>query len=236
MRRTGFYAAPVRVTGAPALTAGTPMDFDAAGGARVTTDDPWLKAALVALADAWPRGLDAEGLVEQAAQNLRWSKIVPPEASEPAPIEALLDDVMELVQRRIVELVAWRPSIPSELDYVPRLRAVTRVELDQGPVVTGARHEPGPLDPWLVAVAKPLDGQHGLDACVKHLAERLAAGALDAGPLPEGAEERDVALRGLALTGMTTLRRLGLLEEPRPEEPTVEAGSGTDAGERRSRL
>lgn len=221
----GFFAAQLAwlapedaPPGPPNLEAGVPLSFETPTGVRIGSDEPLLKATLLALAESWPRGLGSHALASAATDRLALAELLPPEGVPSSELEAALASVLELVRRRQVELAPWTPSYDEALDYAPSLRLVSRVELTRAPTVLAARHQLASLDSFHHALALLLDGSRDLEACERALTDRLDAGALTIeGGLPADRTERARVLRLLILRALVALRNLGILNPVAPE-------------------
>lgn len=214
LRTNGFYATSAERVSEIALGPGELMGFETGRGARIDTEEPLLKAALLVLSEAWPRGLLIEELHEEARVMLRLVGHDVDRFGTETARDALLDDLNVLAARGGLEVHAWSPDIPSELDYRPKLTPVARLEFERGGPITGARHEPVELEPLLVALAIALDGETSLPDLRTSFGGRIDAREFDLEPLPREAAAREHALNVLLLGGMTRLRRHGLLEAP----------------------
>lgn len=199
---------------------GVPMAFETLTGVRLESDDPLLKAALLALAEAWPRGLNASTLMENAVENLRLAKLASPERIAPSELEATVESLVELAQRRQIELVPWTPTFDDAVGHAPSVRLISRLELARGPVVIDARHHLALLDPFHRTVASLLDGTRNLEECERALADRLDAGALSFDDLPPERNGRARALRLATIGAIVRLRNLGILDQAPPELET----------------
>jgi SAM-dependent methyltransferase len=202
------------------LSPGVPMTFESARGALIQSEDAHVKAALVTLTEKWPHGLTGAELREAIVGQLELRDLANAETRAEVQLDAGIEAVLELVRRRHVELLPWSPSYSDELDYAPRLRKVTRLELSQGAFITSVRHEPVLLDELFQTLAALLDGSHQLADCIRVIGSRLDSGALTLPEFPSEPDLRARALQAIVLGGIVRLRNLGVLEPPLPNQPS----------------
>jgi len=229
LAREGCFAAaltwrPAEADASPSFEPGVQMPFELPSGVRIGSDEPLLKATLAALAHAWPRGRDASALMAEATAILEREGLATPERTAPHELEAAIGSLLTLVEQRQVELLPWAPSFDEVLDYAPRLRSVSRLELALGDSLIDCRHHAVVLDAVHRQVALLLDGEHQLEDCRRALLDRVDAGALALDGLPLSAADRTRAVERLVLSCLVRLRNLGVLEPSLPEadaEPTA---------------
>ncbi|MBL8058457.1 MAG: methyltransferase regulatory domain-containing protein, partial [Anaerolineales bacterium] len=178
-----YVAAPARpLSAAPDLAAGVVEKFHSPDEAQFATNHPLTKAALLALAAAWPAALSFEQVVAAARARLPAGAA----ALDPAEDEAVLCANLlqaHVYSRSLVELRAFQPALAVAPGAHPRVSAWTRLltRTAAGAVVrvTNQRHERVELDPLARLVAARLDGAHDAAGIV----DELLSGPLAAGQL-----------------------------------------------------
>jgi SAM-dependent methyltransferase len=106
-------------------------EFRGPEGGSLRTDHPLVKAALVALADAWPGSLPFEPLADAAAARLRATRD-----------DATLATALVAAYRRgAVELHAWAPPAAGEAGDRPHASALARLQVAAGEPAVTLRHE-----------------------------------------------------------------------------------------------
>ena len=106
-------------------------EFRGPEGGSLRTDHPLVKAALVALADAWPGSLPFEELAAAAAARLRATR-------DDATLATAL---LAAYRRGAVELHAWAPPVAAEAGDRPHASALARLQVAAGEPAVTLRHE-----------------------------------------------------------------------------------------------
>lgn len=206
----GFFSARLAPhADEPLLGPGHRLAFETASGAVVEVETPLLKAALLTLAEEWPRGLTAAELMQKAIEQLEMRGLLAGAIGSDADIRQTVDDLRALARRRQIDLLGWRPEIHDTLEERPRVYDVAIAEAKRSPVVTNARHEPTVMDELTRTVLRHCDGSRDLAALVTTLEQRIDGGALRVPDVP-AAQRRD-ALTEWVLKALFEISRLGLL-------------------------
>src|SRR6185437_14281109 len=143
-----------------------------------STNNPWLKAALVGLFNHWPRMLSFEELCELAHSKLGTA----PEAElDPfSDAKLLKQPLLQCGRSGMVELHVRRSPDFAGISDAPRASPLARLQAEQGPFVTNLRHRQMELREFDRHVLQRLDGKHDRDALLQALAgltEIVASGA-----------------------------------------------------------
>ena len=173
----GRYVAPL-VPEDPDVWIGprVPATFHTPSGQVITIADPLPKAALLALAAAWPRGLSFDELLREAVDRVR---------SSPQPLE--LDEeamdrfALELLSLRTAKIVHVTPRAlrqPRSEAEQPELSPLTRLEAERGDAVTTPYHALVPLDELDRHLAQRLDGTRTLPEVVTGMVEAIERGEI----------------------------------------------------------
>lgn len=188
--------------------------FRAPNGATLTTGNPIIKAAMMALRKHWPRPLPYERLRAEA-----WAWLDPGMALRDAATVARTDQALaaELLQCYAANLVEFHHHIPpcvSGPSDRPEASPLARLMAGRGLRVINQRHEVVNLDEFSRHTVQLLDGTHDREALIEKLAGLVAQGTLVAqeGGMPVSNPER---LRTVLATfldqTLTNLVRLALL-------------------------
>ncbi|MCA9644580.1 MAG: methyltransferase regulatory domain-containing protein, partial [Myxococcales bacterium] len=188
LRDAGYLAGQLSVLAKePLLSPGEKLGFETVHGVVIESEEPLQKAALLVLSKSFPRGLHMADLMSAALAELRARALLDSSPVSPSSIEAAIRDLLDLVERRQLELLPWTPE-PATRIASPRpcLPALTRLEATRGHVTT-PRHEALSLDGFRAALLTLLDGRHDLAQLVGEL-----RALFEAGELRLSAEERKV--------------------------------------------
>ncbi|HKD36343.1 MAG TPA: class I SAM-dependent methyltransferase, partial [Pirellulales bacterium] len=156
----------------PDLTTSRPEEFAARKGAMAATvrcDSPVGKAALVALADAFPRAMPLDAVVANAASRLGRSAT----GDDHREIRALVFGGFEI---GAIDLHAWQPETADGTSSMPEASPIARYELTYGSEVTNLWHERVTLRSSASRhLLTALDGRRDRDAIVNSMASALSA-------------------------------------------------------------
>jgi cyclopropane fatty-acyl-phospholipid synthase-like methyltransferase/methyltransferase-like protein len=163
------------------LDPGLPQSFTGYFEPEVAIDlsDPLPKAALLALAPHWPRGLSWERLVKDARAVLEDVGIAPSPADNDHELAAQLRELHALGQ---VELRLREPPPPREPSEPPAAKELTRWEAARREVVTTPTHHRLPLTEADRLIVQMLDGQQLPAIIVRTIADKMRAGEISASP------------------------------------------------------
>ena len=120
----------------PSLRSGPPLAFTTPRGVTIEAERPLLKAALLTLAESWPRALTSKELVTEAIDHLEHRDLLEG-AVDDGVITDTLDDIAALRDRGQVDAVPWRPAIDDELAAKPQAHPLFRREAEAGRVTSG---------------------------------------------------------------------------------------------------
>ena len=162
--KTFHYAAaldyaPEMVT---SLHSNAPMEFTSQSSFSVTVNQPFVKAALLELANAWPATRSFDQLIAAASSAIETT----PEEAEKMLRELLLRIHMPGVLE--MSVLPWKyTSVVSERPVASRL---ARLQAGRGNRVTSLRHRPVEFEAPLPRLVLPLlDGSRDLDALSRDL-------------------------------------------------------------------
>lgn len=189
--------------------------FRTASGAQISVRSAPLKAALVEIGRAWPRGLDLAGLLSRATLQLQVRRALAPEAQlDDAARAGLVTDLLELGRLGHLELRLGDPDVAREPPEAPRVSALTRLEAERDGYVTSPHHEVVPLAPFARELVRALDGSRDREALTARLREAVEAGGLAAegpGGEPLSTEALAEALPALVERTIAELTAAGLI-------------------------
>jgi methyltransferase-like protein/cyclopropane fatty-acyl-phospholipid synthase-like methyltransferase len=178
-------------------------EFRTDRGQTVSTNIPLIKAALVALYEAWPAALRFDALLAAARERLG------PAAADDGP-RPLAQALLQLYLSNLVALHVHSPEFVLEPGERPRASPLARFEAATGNRVTSRLHALVDLDGLDREVLRCLDGSRDRGGLLDALAAAVTAGRVelrqDGRQLREAGEVR-------ALLGQTVgpcLRRLAL--------------------------
>jgi methyltransferase-like protein len=194
---------------APDFTTNRPEEFAARKGAMAATircDTPIGKAAILTLADAYPRAMPLEAVVAAAASRLGRS----PSEDERREVRALVIGGFEV---GAIELHTWQPETADGTSLTPEASPIARYELTYGTEVTNLWHERIVLGSaasrYLLAA---LDGRRNRTEIADQVAQSLFAelSAGRGGGVPAQAEVRNEVAAKIDFA-ITDLARAGVL-------------------------
>jgi methyltransferase-like protein len=147
----GFFisAAKPLVSAEPDLRPGSAADFTGAKGARLQTDFPLAKAALLKLSEAGPRGLAGQDLLQSARLHLELT--AQREQFDPGELDAeqmqVLNEVLFAAYcSGLIELHLQMPPIPSALSARPQAEKFVRWQAEHELPLTNLFHKTSQLE------------------------------------------------------------------------------------------
>ena len=157
------------------LAPGVVQTFRMPSGAAASSSSAFSKAALAVLGEHWPQALGQEVLYRKARERLDDSF-----EDEPAAQlwSAVLGDLLHCYASGLVELRTWQAGFTTQVSDQPRVSTLAAYQAARGEAVVNQRHEPIRLDAVGKELLRVLDGARDHAALVRHLRERVAAGAL----------------------------------------------------------
>ncbi|MGE0323661.1 MAG: methyltransferase [Polyangiaceae bacterium] len=224
LRDAGFIAGHLNVLAQePLLAPGEKLGFETAQGVVIESEQPLQKAALLVLSRSFPRGLRIADLMSAALAELKARALLEVSPVSPSSIEDAIRDLLDLVERRQLELLPWTPQTATRIvGPRPCLPALTRLEATRGHVTT-PRHEALTLDGFRAAVLTLLDGRHDVGQLVGELRALLEAGELRLSAEERKVFEDDASVQALILQCMREALQFGLFTpetttQPAPQE------------------
>jgi SAM-dependent methyltransferase len=178
-------------------------------GPTLAASHPWVKTALVALAEPWPGTMPFEALIEQVRARLDLP-------APPTPAERL-DFAGALVScwtAGFVELHAQPPRLALHAGTRPVASPLARLEAARGPILTSLAHRPVQVPELARRVLLLLDGRHDRAALVGELARTLATEGVSLthdGVAREGAAGEPQTLDAAVEQSLVLLGRAGVL-------------------------
>ncbi len=154
--------------------------FRAPDGAILSTDHPLTKAAMLHLAQIWPRAIRLDALLPAARSRLGMAAGGPQEDARAAiEAEVLATNLLKAhtYSGNLVELHTFEPSFVTEIAGCPVASPVARLQAQGGDRVTNLRHERIELGEMNSFLLLRLDGSRDRAALVN---------ALEEGPVAEG--------------------------------------------------
>jgi methyltransferase-like protein/2-polyprenyl-3-methyl-5-hydroxy-6-metoxy-1,4-benzoquinol methylase len=126
------------------------------GKQRAEVRKPATKAALAALAEAWPCAIDVEALCATALERAAPYR---PHASEDEARAAMLEDLFGAVMHGLVNVHTLPPPCVNRPSNTPRAHPVAAFQAQSGPLVVNAHHQMLELDSLAHAVITLADGR-----------------------------------------------------------------------------
>ncbi|HVW38220.1 MAG TPA: methyltransferase regulatory domain-containing protein, partial [Pirellulales bacterium] len=184
----------------------TAEQFRTNDGISFSTNNPWLKAALVALFEAWPRMFTFKQTCELARTKLAGSQAA---ELDPLADPALLQQpLLQCGMNGLAELHVHRPPDVVELNDKPLASPLARLLAERGRRVTNLRHRELDLAELDRQVLRLLDGTRDRAALLKAVAELAQSGAVEVKPPDEPNEGASNAAQAYEHALGESLRRL----------------------------
>jgi methyltransferase-like protein len=192
------------LSAAPEVRSGREEAFAMERGTELSTSSPQLKAALSALAAAYPAGVRFEDLCAQAEAAAGAN------AGEEEP-GRLGKNLLGLVTRGEIALDAWRRPCAASPPERPETTALARLEAARGrEACTTLLHERAAVDAFDRALLSRMDGTRTREGLAAGAAEEIAAGRLEV--CVEGTPRADAeALAEITEEKLRRLARAGLI-------------------------
>lgn len=189
--------------------------FETPAGVKISAQDPVLKASLLEVGRAWPRGLHFRELTDRVQALLEVRRVLSPdETIPPERVEALGHDLMELGRLDYLDLRMLEPEVTPIVSAAPRASALTRLEAERGDCVTSPHHRVVVLDKFAQLLVRYLDGARGHEQLAALMLQHVDAG--DVSLLLESGEklagpELEQAIAEVVSSSLDGLARRGLL-------------------------
>lgn len=143
-----------------------------------TTSEPLVKAALLQLAESWPRSVPFVDLLAMARSRLNPEPVVVDTAGVTQDARRLADTMLRCYATTQVELSVRPSSFVLEVSERPLVGRVVRHMAESSNMVTNRRHETAHLNDLQRHVLRHLDGQRDQAALVAVLCQVVASGGL----------------------------------------------------------
>jgi len=199
----------------PVLAQGVSETFGAPNGSQQMIFDALTKAALVVMAEQWPRCVAFEELYQLSRARLR-------EEIGDAPVDnddlkSFGDRMLQGYAARVIELRVAAPKVAFSISERPVASPLARYQLANGATtVTNLRHEPVELPELPRRILMLLDGTRDPEAVATDIVKLGRAGTIGVREQEGGAAVTDPArletlLRALVADNLPKLVRVGLL-------------------------
>jgi methyltransferase-like protein/2-polyprenyl-3-methyl-5-hydroxy-6-metoxy-1,4-benzoquinol methylase len=173
--------------------------FSTPDGARLSTNNPLVKAALVTLAEAWPGALPFEALWAGACSRL--GPAAPGPSRPDGGRRLLAESMLQCYLSNLVELHLHAPGFVLEPGERPVASPLARFQAAAGGPVTNRRHRTAELDAFDRLVLRHLDGSRDraalLDALAEAVANDIVAIEREGRPVRDAGEVRDALSESL---------------------------------------
>ena len=186
--------------------------------AVLTIDHPVTKAAMICLAEVWPRAVPFDALLSMARAHLGLNAKAQDAATVERDRQVLAANLLRAFgySASLVELHLHPPNIMSTVSARPKASALCRHQAQRDPLVTNLRHERVRLEQVDRYLLLYLDGGHDQDALVDRLmAGPVAEGILklqqDGQTVEEPQRKRDMLAEGVGKR-LRWLARAALLD------------------------
>jgi methyltransferase-like protein len=194
-RLLGLYmASPAKpVSAQPDIYSTAAEQFRGLGEITLTSQEPLVKAAMVHLADVWPREVRFEELRDAARQRLD-APIIADEITAARDTQRLGECLLTFytsASTRLIELHVHPTPLKLQLSDRPVASPLARLQAEAGNNVTNLRHEVITLEHFNRHVVRQLDGTHDRAALVDILTELVAQDVLSM-------RDGDVVIRDVA--------------------------------------
>ena len=177
----GFhFASPARPVAATTdLRSAAAEQFRAPHGPILTTPNSIVKAAMLILAEQWPRAVSFADLRAAARSRVDNNLLsVPYAATVALDAEVLGSDLLQCLAVGVVEVRTRPPRFATAAGERPKVSALTRLQAEKGLPVTNLRHEPVVPDEFNRQLLRHLDGRRDRSALLDVLAELVSQGVL----------------------------------------------------------
>jgi SAM-dependent methyltransferase len=193
---TGLYVATRLRPRRPAAPAPAPgaEEFVTAKGVSMTTDNPFVRAALHFLVEAWPRSVPFKDVWEAARARVAESAAAPAGLDERGP-RLLAEPLLQCFLADLVELQVHPPRFAPAAGDRPRASPLARLQAAAGEPITNLRHYTAELEDLDRLLLPHLDGSRDRPALGAVVADLVGRGVLAVGgdgtPGPGGPLSRD---------------------------------------------
>ncbi len=165
----------------PSLEPAVDEAFETGEGTTFAISQPHIKAALIELGKAWPRGLSLEELEERAFFLLAVRRVIEPGGGisneELSVFRAQLFELFEFGQ---LDLRVREPSLCLSVSATPKVSALTGLEATQNSIATTPLHSSIFLNSFARLLMRYLDGTNDMNDLVSRMREHVDAGDISA--------------------------------------------------------
>ncbi len=164
------------------LSPGATETFNGRDGAKLSTDHPLSKAAMVSLIQRWPAQLPFDALVSEAQATLAEATgQAPAVPDDPEQIEVLAANLLQAFacSETLVQFYPCAPRFWLEAGPRPRASPWARLQAEAGPDVTNLRHERITLDSLQQQLLLRLDGARDRPDLLAEFEPRVLDAKLD---------------------------------------------------------
>lgn len=175
-RVRSFYVSSISrpLSPAPDLSAGVTAEFRGPRGALLTTENPLAKAAMVYLAEIWPRAVSFHDLL--CAARERSSMFAATDAEVKAQEREMAEIIFQTFSAGLVELHTSPPPV-AQVSERPRSSPLARLQVLQGNRLTSLRHNPVVVESeFLRHVLQLLDGTRDHKQLTAELVDNAGTG------------------------------------------------------------
>lgn len=158
------------------LNPGIKQVFRAPNGARVNTDFPMTKAALVVLRRAWPEAMNLNTLIKKSKKLLQ-ENLDHYEMAAIEERETLGEDLLYCFAGNAIEFHTWQADFVTEVSEQPMASPLAAYQARHDLPITNQRHECVNLDSVSKELLKAMDGHRNHRAILDHLVKRAEDGA-----------------------------------------------------------
>jgi methyltransferase-like protein/protein-L-isoaspartate O-methyltransferase len=149
--------------------------FNSERGCGLSTDNRLIKAALLALGEAWPAAVSFDDLVQRAvdrlAESLREERLA-------EDVEALVQLMFRACRSGLVELHVHPPALTTSVSERPLASRLARLQSESEQLITNLRHAHIALEDEVARrFLRLVDGTRTIDDLVRDLRADLAADA-----------------------------------------------------------
>ncbi|NMC64497.1 MAG: methyltransferase domain-containing protein [SAR324 cluster bacterium] len=211
LQKLFFSASFESIEGEPELGRETEEEFIDLAGHRAFLSKAVLKAALIAMREAWPRNIDFKTLF------LKVIKLGKEKFSQSAfDNSTLILGLLDLAKQDFIDISLNSINVASTISSKPRVSPFAQYQARQSNIVTNLRYESVELGPFERDLIQHLNGERDLGAIANLLLSSLSE---DGAHIKEGGEtvldpERQrVLVTTLLNDGLETLRKAALLLE-----------------------
>ena len=173
----GFhFASPARPVAATTdLRSAAVEQFRAPHGPTLSTPNSIVKAAMMILAERWPRAMSFADLRAAARSRVDNNVLsVPYAATAALDAEVLGTDLLQCLAVGVVEVRTRSPRFAMEAGERPKASALARLQAEKGSPVTNLRHETVIPDEFNRQLLRHLDGRRDRSALLEVLAELVS--------------------------------------------------------------